>query len=91
MLNCVAVCHASSLSHGIQLNIIDAGFKALLGSCFIAPVPRRDGHISRFDTLVHLRQRGDGMSETQNQFSLTRAVSIIGGAAKKQIYQSIIN
>jgi hypothetical protein len=38
-----------------------------------------------FDTRVHLWQRGDAMSETQNQFSLTRVASIIGGAAKKQI------
>jgi hypothetical protein len=53
------------------------------------PRPRRgNGHFSPFDTIVHLWQRGDGMSETQNQFSLTRVASIIGSAAKKQIYQS---
>lgn len=42
----------------------------------------RNGHMFPFDTLVDLSQPGDGMSETQNQLSLTRVAPIIGAPTK---------
>jgi hypothetical protein len=51
----------------------------------VGPKPPENRHKLPFDAFVPLWHNPVAMSESQNQFSLTRAASITGGAAKKQI------
>jgi hypothetical protein len=71
---------ASLLAH-----LLDTRALPLANATTLTPNRPEDWQNSPIDALGHVWQDGPAMTESENRFSLTRAASITGGAAKNQI------